>query len=44
MLFYLYINDLIDELDKKSFEVLAYTDDLCVLYGQLMYAIQLIDK
>ena len=31
MLFDLYINDLINELDKNSFEVLAYADDLCVL-------------
>ena len=47
MLFYLYINDLIDELGKNSFEVLAYADDLCVLYEgktQLMYSIQIIDK
>jgi len=25
------INDLINELDNNSFEVLAYADDLCVL-------------
>ena len=31
MFFDLYINDLIIELDKNSFEVLAYADDLCVL-------------
>ena len=31
MLFDLYINDLINELDKNSFEVLAYADDLGVL-------------
>ena len=30
MLFDLYINDLINELDDNSFEVLAYADDLCV--------------
>ena len=31
MLFDLYINDLIDELDQNAFDVLAYADDLCVL-------------
>ena len=31
MLFDLYINDLINELDNNSFDVLAYADDLCVL-------------
>ena len=31
ILFDLYINDLINELDKNSFDVLAYADDLCIL-------------
>ena len=31
MLFDLYINNLINELDNNSFDVLAYADDLCVL-------------
>ena len=47
MLFDLYINDLINELDKNSFEVLAYADDLCVLCegkNQLMNIIKIIDK
>ena len=47
MLFDLYINDLIDELDKNSFEVLAYADDLCVLCdgrNQLINVLKIIDK
>jgi len=47
MLFDLYINDLIDELDKNYFEVLAYADDLCILCegkSQLMNFIKIIDK
>ena len=47
MLFNLYINDLINELDKNSFEVLAYADDLCVLCdgrNQLNNVIKIIDK
>ena len=47
MLFDLYINDLINELDKNSFEVLAYADDLCVLCdgrNQLNNVIKIIDK
>ena len=47
MLFDLYINDLINELDKNSFEVLAYADDLCVLCdgrNQLNNVINIIDK
>ena len=47
MLFDLYINDLINELDKNSFEVLAYADDLCVLCdgrNQLYNVIKIIDK
>ena len=46
-LFNLYINDLINELDKNSFEVLAYADDLCVLCdgrNQLNNVIKIIDK
>lgn len=31
MLFNVYINDLIDALDKTSFEVLAYADDIAVI-------------
>ena len=37
----------IDELDKNSFEVLAYADDLCVLCdgrNQLNNVIKIIDK
>ena len=47
MLFDLYINDLIDELDKNAFYVLAYADDLCVLCegrSQLINIIKIIDK
>ena len=47
MLFDLYINDLINELDKNSFEVLAYADDLCVLCdgrNQLINVLKIIDK
>ena len=31
MLFNLYINDLIKELNENSYEILAYADDLCIL-------------
>ena len=31
MLFNLYINDLIKELNQNSYEILAYADDLCIL-------------
>ena len=31
MLFNLYINDLIKELNQNSYEILAYAVDLCVL-------------
>ena len=47
LIFDLYINDLINELDKNSFEVLAYADDLCVLCdgrNQLNNVIKIIDK
>ena len=47
MLFDLYINDLIDELDKNAFDVLAYAVDLCVLCdgrNQLNNVIKIIDK
>ena len=47
MLIYLYINDLINELNKNSFEVLAYADDLCVLcegINQLTNALKIIDN
>ena len=47
MLFDLYINDLINELDKNSFEVLAYADDLCVLcegINQLSNVLKIIDN
>ena len=47
MLFDLYINDLIDELDQNAFDVLAYADDLCVLCegrSQLISVIHIIDK
>ena len=47
MLFDLYINDLINELDNNSFDVLAYADDLCVLCdgkNQLMNVLKIIDK
>ena len=47
MLFDLYINDLIDELDKNAFDVLAYADDLCVLCegrSQLINVIKIIDN
>ena len=47
MLFDLYINDLINELDVNAFDVLAYADDLCVLCegrSQLMNVINIIDK
>ena len=47
ILFDLYINDLINELDKNSFDVLAYADDLCILCegrNQLNNVINIIDK
>ena len=47
MLFDLYINDLINELDNNSFDVLAYAHDLCVLCdgrNQLYNVIKIIDK
>ena len=47
MLFDLYINDLINELDLNAFDVLAYADDLCVLCegrSQLINVINIIDK
>ena len=47
MLFDLYINDLINELDNNSFNVLAYADDLCVLCdgkNQLINVLKIIDK
>ena len=47
ILFDLYINDLINELDKNSFEVLAYADDLCVLcegINQLSNVLKIIDN
>jgi len=31
ILFNIYINDLIEDLDYIAFEILAYADDLCVL-------------
>ena len=31
MLFNLYINDLIKELNQNSYEILAYADELCIL-------------
>ena len=32
MLFNLYINDLIKELNQNSYEILAYAVDLCILW------------
>ena len=31
MLFNIYINDLIEEIDKISFEILAYADDIAII-------------
>ena len=31
ILFNLYLNDLVIEINKKAFEILAYADDLCIL-------------
>ena len=47
MLFDLYINDLINELDLNAFDALAYADDLCVLCdgkNQLINVLKIIDK
>ena len=47
ILFNLYINDLIIELDNTAFEVLAYADDLCVICenrNKLIRVIKNIDK
>ena len=47
VLFDIYINDLIIDLDKITFEILAYADDLCVLCqdkNKLLRAIRIIDK
>ena len=47
ILFNLYINDLIIELDNSAFEVLAYADDLCVICenrNELIRVIKNIDK
>ena len=30
MLFILYINDLIKELNQNTYEILTYKDDLCI--------------
>ena len=46
-LIYIYINDLIEDLDYIAFEILAYADDLCVLCqdkNELLRAIKRIDK
>ena len=32
MLFNLYINDLIKELNQNSYDILAYAGDLCILW------------
>ena len=47
MLFGLYINDLINQLDKNSFELLSYADDLYVLCeckNQLMNILKIRDN
>ena len=31
MLFNLHINELIKEINQNSYEILAYSDDLCIL-------------
>ena len=46
-IWYIYINDLIIDLDNIVFEILAYADDLCVLCqdkNELLRAIRIIDK
>ena len=47
MLFNLYINDLINELNQNSYEILAYADDLCILcegINQLLNVLNKIEK
>ena len=47
MLFNLYINDLIKELNQNSYEILAYADDLCILcegINQLLNVLNKIEK
>ena len=47
ILFNIYVNDLIEDLDYIAFEILAYADDLCVLCqdkNELLRAIKRIDK
>ncbi len=47
MLFNLYINDLIKELNENSYEILAYADDLCILcegINQLLNVFKKIEK
>ena len=46
-LFNIYINDLVDELDKNAFEVLAYADDLAIIctgYDELINVMNILDK
>ena len=47
MLFNLYINDLIKELNQNSYEILAYADDLCIIcegFNQLLNVLNKIEK
>ena len=47
ILFDLYINDLINELDNNSFDVLTYADDFCIICdgkNQLISVLNIIDK
>ena len=47
ILFNLYLNNLIKELNNHAYEVLSYVDDLCVLCqgkSELLNIIKIIDK
>ena len=44
MLFNLYINDLIKELNQNSYEILAYADDLCILCEGLNQLLNVLNK
>ena len=47
MLFNIYINDLINNLDKNVFEILAYADDIAIICknkNELLNSMEIIDK
>ena len=44
MLFNLYINNLIKELNLNSYEMLAYADDLCILCKGINQLLNILNK